>query len=270
MASGKSAKLDRLFDVALVRPPPNSYSNCISTNPARSEIDVVLAKEQHRTYVSLLKESGVTVVTLPAVEDYPDSVFLQDPAVLGTVRSVLGRFGAQSRRGEEEALRLDLKKYEETVGKLNQVKAPGTLEGGDILVTNTGLFVGKSQRTNPDGIGQLAGFLPGMKVKPVMTKLFHLLCGVTYLSDGIMIISPQLIEKSNFPGFRFIEIPEKDAYSCDALYLGERRVLIPSGFPYTVTQLKKAGYVTVEVDVSEFYKGDGGVTCLSSPIYTIL
>ena len=85
-----------------------------------------------------------------------------------------------------------------------------------------------------------------------------------------MIIAPQLIEESNCPGFRFIEIPKEDAYSCDALYLGERRVLIPSGFPNTAAKLRKAGYNPVEIDVSEFYKGDGGVTCLSSPIYIML
>jgi len=107
-------------------------------------------------------------------------------------------------------------------------------------------------------------------VTPVKTELFHLLCGVTFLSNNTLIISPQLVGEGNFPGFRFIEIPKEDAYSCDALYLGEGKVLIPSEFPNTVAKLKNAGYKPVEVDVSEFYKGDGGVTCLSSPIYTML
>jgi dimethylargininase len=263
-------KLDRLFDAAFVRPPSNSYANCISSNPARNEIDVVLAKEQHRTYVSILKESGIKIFTLPPLESHADSVFMQDPAILGVERSIFGRFRELSRRGEEEAFRRDLHEHEQAVGQPNTVTAPGTLEGGDILVTHKELFVGESQRTNSNGIAQMAAFLPATKVTAVKTKLFHLLCGVTYLSNGNMIISSQLIEESKFPGFRFIEISNEDAYSCDALYLGGRRVLVPSGFPNTVAKLKKADYSPVEVDVSEFYKGDGGVTCLSSPIYAML
>lgn len=263
-------KLDRLFDAAFVRPPSNSYANCISSNPARNAIDVVLAKEQHRAYISILKESGIKIFTLPPLESHPDSVFMQDPAILGVERSIIGRFHEPSRRGEEEAFRRDLQEHKQRVGQLNTVTPPGTLEGGDILVTPNELFVGESQRTNPNGNAQLAAFLPATKVTTVKTSLFHLLCGVTYLSNGSMIISPQLIEESQFPEFRFIEIQKEDAYSCDALYLGGRRVLVPSGFPNTVAKLKKAGYSPVEVDVSEFYKGDGGVTCLSSPIYTLL
>ena len=270
MAPSNETKPDRLFDTAFVRPPSNSYANCISSNPARNEIDVTLAKEQHRTYVSILKESGIKIVELPTLESHPDSVFMQDPAFLGVGRSVIGRFKEIERRGEEDALRTELQARKHAVGELNTITAPGTLEGGDILVTDNELFVGESQRTNLDGITQLATLLPQLKVAAVKTKLFHLLCGVTYLSKGIMIISPQLIEGSNFPGFKFVEIPKEDAYSCDALYLGGQRVLVPSGFPNTVTKLKQAGYSPVEIDVSEFYKGDGGVTCLSSPIYTML
>jgi dimethylargininase len=270
MAQRNETKIDRLFDAAFVRPPSDSYSNCISSNPARNEIDVVLAKEQHRTYVSILKESGIKIFALPPLESHPDSVFMQDPALLGVGRSVIGRFGELSRRGEEAAFRRELQEHKHAVGEMNTVTAPGTLEGGDILVTENELFVGESQRTNINGTVQLAAFLPKLRVTAVKTRLFHLLCGVTYLSNGVMIISPELIEASNFSGFSFIEIRKEDAYSCDALYLGERRVLIPSGFPNTVVKLRKVGYRPIEIDMSEFYRGDGGVTCLSSPIYTRL
>jgi len=270
LAASNETKPDRLFDTAFVRPPSKSYANCISSNPARNEIDVTLAKKQHRTYVSILKESGIKIVELSPLESHPDSVFMQDPALLGVGRSVIGRFREISRRGEEDALRTDLQALKPAVGELNAIIDPGILEGGDILVTGDGLFVGESKRTNSSGINQLGAFLPRLKVTAVRTMLFHLLCGVTYLSNGVMIISPQLVEESNFPGFRFVEIPKEDVYSCDALYLGEQRVLIPSGFPNTTSKLKEAGYSPVEIDVSEFYKGDGGVTCLSSPIYTVL
>ena len=264
------AKPHRLFDSALVRAPPNSYSSCLSTNPVRNTIDVTLAKEQHRTYVSILKEAGIKTSELSPLEQFPDSVFMQDPALLGVDQAVIGRFAATSRRGEEMELEKDLRGGKASVGSLKRITAPSTLEGGDILITDHELFVGDSQRTNSNGITQLAAILSKLKAKEVKTRLFHLLCGVTYLSERTMIISPELVGEDNFPGYRFIEIPKQDAYSCDALYLGEGKVLIPSGFPNTATKLRNFGYVPVEVDMSEFYKGDGGVTCLSSPIYRIL
>ncbi len=262
-------KLDRLFDVAFVRPAPDSYVNCVSANPGKSDIDVTLARQQHRTYVSILKESGIKVIELPPLEAYPDSVFMQDPALLGAHRSVIGRFGEGSRRGEAKALIGDLAVHGAKVGALKTVNEPGTLEGGDVMVTDGGIFVGDSKRTNSSGIKQLAAHLTNSQVRPVTTNLMHLLCGCSYLSKGAMVIAPRLINPNLFPGFRFVEIPSEDAYAADELYLGEDRVLIPSGFPRTVAKLKDAGYKPIEVEVSEFYKGDGGVTCLSSPVYQV-
>jgi dimethylargininase len=262
-------EIDRLFDVAFVRPPPDSYANCVSTNPSKSDIDVTLAREQHRAYVSILNESGVRVIELPTLESHPDSVFMQDPAVLGSSLSVIGRFGEGSRRGEEEALVNDLAPHNRETGKLKTVGAPGTLEGGDIVVTTSGIFVGESQRTNSNGTEQLATYLKSVRLTSIRTDLLHLLCGCSYLSDGTMIIAPELLNPSLFPGFRFVTISEQDAYAADALYVGEGRVLIPSGFPRTANKLRKTGYKPVEVEMSEFYKGDGGVTCLSSPVYRV-
>jgi len=263
------SRLDKLFHAAFVRPPPNSYVNCVSSNPKRKEIDVTLAKEQHRVYASILKESGIEVYELPPLESYPDSVFMQDPAILGTNQSVMGRFGEAARSGESKALADDLATGGAPVGSFNVVSAPGTLEGGDVLISDRGIFVGESQRTNSAGIQQLTKFLPSQRIISVKTKLMHLLCGCSYLSEGNMTIVPSLISPDAFPGFKFITIPNDEAYASDALYLGAGKVLIPSGFPRTVAKLKEAGYMPVEIDVSEFYKGDGGVTCLSSPIYSV-
>ncbi len=263
------SNMDRLFDVVFVRPPPNSYENCVSTNPGKSDIDVTLAREQHRAYVSILKELGIRVIELPVLEMHPDSVFMQDPGVLGSDQAVIGRFGEESRRGEDEALVKDLTHHKNEIGELRTVRAPGTLEGGDILITPTGTFVGESKRTNSKGIEQLATFLKAFRVTRIKTDLLHLLCGCSYLSNRTMIIAPDLVDVVNFPGFRFVTIPEEDAYAADALYVGEGRVLIPSGFPRAADKLRGAGYTPVEVEMSEFYKGDGGVTCLSSPVYKL-
>jgi dimethylargininase len=262
--------MDRLYDVAFVRPPGDSYVNCVSSNPERNRIDMALARQQHREYVSILKEADVEVIEFQPLEAYPDSVFMQDPALLGVSRSVVGRFGEEKRRGEEKALIDDLASQGSRVRALNFTKAPGTLEGGDVIVTDRGVFVGESKRTNSDGIRQLQRFVVNQPVIGVRTELMHLLCGCSYLNNGTMIIAPDLVNPDSFPFFKFISIPKHEAYAADALYIGGDKVLIPSGFPTTVTKLKMAGYKAVEVDVSEFRKGDGGVTCLSSPVYKLL
>jgi len=261
--------MDRLFETALVRPPANAYVNCVSTNPARARIDLGLAKEQHRQYTSILRESGLHVIELSPLERFPDSVFMQDPALLGSHRTLIGRFGETSRRGEENALRDDLNDQRLNVGALHFIEPPGTLEGGDVLITEHGLFVGESQRTNGNGIKQLSVCLDNIDVKTVKIGLLHLLCGCSYLSQRTMIIAPDLVSPNSFPGFRFITIPLEEAYAADALYVGEGRVIIPSGFSKTVMKLRDAGYKPVELDVSEFHKGDGGVTCLCSPVYEL-
>jgi len=263
------SETDRLFETVLVRPPANSYVKCVSANPAKTSIDLDLAKEQHRQYVSTLRESGLRVIELSPLEDFPDSVFMQDPAMVGSRRTVIGRFGEASRRGEEKALLEDLADRRVRIGTTHCIETPGTLEGGDIVITDQGLFAGESQRTNENGIRQLSACLDRLQVKIVKTRLMHLLCGCSYLSKGSMIIAPDLVDPKSFPGFRFITIPLEEAYATDALYVGDSRVIIPSGFPKTAMKLKGAGFMPVEVDVSEFYKGDGGVTCLCSPVYNL-
>ena len=264
--------MDRLFDSVLVRPPSTSYEHCVSSNPDRNSIDIQLAKIQHQSYVSILKENNIKVLELPPYENYPDSVFMQDPAVLGLRRSIIGRFGEISRRGEESKLISELHQLDNTKDSaVLQIESPGTLEGGDIMITDQKqLFVGQSSRTNSSGILQLQGFLPDMKVITVKMDLLHLLCGCSYLNDSTMMITPELVSPQNFSGLEYVKLNREDAYASDALYLGNRRVLIPSGFPIASNRLKEAGYSPVEIDVSEFRKGDGGVTCLCSPIYNIL
>jgi dimethylargininase len=230
---------------------------------------VRLAKDQHKQYVSTLRESGIQVVELNPLEDFPDSVFMQDPTILGSRRTIIGRFGENSRRGEEKALFRDLRDRRVDVGTVHFVRYPGTLEGGDVLITEHCIFAGESRRTNRAGISQLSACLNDIDVAAVKTNLLHLLCGASYLNHNTMIIAPDLVNPESFPGFRFVTIPREEAYAADALYLGEGRVLIPSGFPKTIMRLREAGYKPVEADVSEFHKGDGGVTCLCSPLYKL-
>jgi len=263
------SELDRLFDLVFVRAPANSYIDCVSTNPDSNTIDVNLAKEQHRQYVSILRECGVKVVEMSPLETFPDSVFMQDSALLGRFHTIMGRFGESKRRGEERAFAEELSKSSTPMGKMHYVCHPATLEGGDVVITENGIFVGESCRTNSAGIKQLAACISEHLVTPVKTTLMHLLCGCSYLTDREMIIAPELLDTRSFPGFRFITIPKEEVYACDSLYLGNRKVMIPSGFPKAAMKLKQAGYEQIEVEMSEFHKGDGGVTCLASPIYKL-
>ena len=266
MASDGSG-LDRLYDSVFVRPPGKSYARCVSSNPERDTIDVTLAKEQHVEYVSVLKESEVNVFELPVLEEFPDSVFAYDPGLLGKETCVIGRFGQTSRRGEESALVKDLSGYRNEVGKLTYVLDPGTLEGGDILVTERAIFVGESSRTNSHGIRQLTEIIRNTTVRSIKAETFHMLCGCSYLSGGKLLIVPELLNPTFFPGFEFIFVPKEESYAAEALYLGQRRVLIPAGFPRTTAKLREADYRPVEVELSEFNKGDGGVSCLSQPVW---
>lgn len=262
--------MDRLYDVILVRPPSDSYEKCVSTNRARDTIDVTLAKRQHRDYVSILKESNLEVIELPALDTLPDSVFAYDPALLGEKTCVIGRFGERTRRGENKALAKDLVNYANTVGGLKFAQDPGTLEGGDILVTGKGVFVGESTRTNIQGIKQLTEYLNPLPVKPIRINMFHLLCACSFLNNNRILLAPDLLPPSYFAGFDFVLVPEREAYASETLYLGEKKVLIPSGYPETARNLKSAGYKPIETDLSEFWKGDGGVSCLSAPVYKIV
>jgi len=261
-------KLDRLFDTVLVRPPSKTYWKCVSTNPEHKNIDVNLAIHQHREYVKILKENDIKVIELPPLEEHPDSVFVQDTSIIGATsqKALICRFGEPTRRGEEISVSETLKNMGfETI----KVQSPGTIEGGDVLVTDQNIvFIGISPRTNEEGISQFRNVFPQVSVREVkLTKVFHLLSAANYLGNKRMAISPQVIDISPFQDFKLITIPEDELYANNMLYLGENRVLMPAGYPETMEKLKKEGFKPIEVDVSEFWKGDGGVTCLNSPFY---
>jgi len=240
---------------------------CVSTHSQRDNIDLTLAKKQHREYVSIIREEGIKVIELPPLEEFPDSVFAYDTGILGKRGCVIGRFGEESRRGEEKALAENLGEYASEVGTVQYIHEPGTLEGGDVLVAEQGIFVGESTRTNLDGIRHLVEYVKGVSVRSIRSDTFHMLCGCSYLSKGTILIVPELLSPDRFPGFSFVSLPMEESYASEALYLGDGRVLIPAGYPKTSSRLKEAGYRPVEVELSEFNKGDGGVSCLSQPVW---
>ncbi len=270
----KVDSMDRSFDKVLVRRPGKSYENCVSKNPESKNIDPKEAKNQHENYVNTLTENNIEVIKLPIDESHPDSIFTQDAALVGekTERAVICRFGEPTRRGEEKSIEkhLNHEGYE-----IKNIEAPGTLEGGDILVTDKDkIFVGVSDRTNEEGIEQLAIHFPKKEViKVPVSKVFHLLSGVNFLGDGTLAICPDIVDLEYFEDFELIIINKDEQETryknkpINMISIGGRKVLLPEAYPKTAEILSDHGYKPVQVKITEFWKGDAGITCPMLPFY---
>lgn len=259
---------DRLFDTVIVRPPSTTFNKCVSGNPLKATIDINLARRQHEEYIKILLENGVEVIKLKPIDQFPDSVFIQDTALVGlkSRRGLIARFGEVSRRGEEEDIATFLSGRRFEVFK---VEAPGTIEGGDLMVTDLGIiYAGLSRRTNIEGIKQLMKIFPKELVVAIpIEKTFHLLGGVNYIGNKTIIIAPSLVDLKYFEGFKMIIVPEEEEYASNSLYIGNGKIMVPIGYEKTIEKLRREGFKPIEVDISEFWKCDGGVTCLSLPMY---
>jgi len=203
--------MDRLFDKVLVRPPGENYRDCLSKNPLHDTIDIESALDQHKEYVKLLEESGIEVEELPSLESYPDSIFIQDTALVGekSKTAVMCRFGVAERRGEEDSIE---EYFVEEGYEVKRVDPPGTVEGGDILVTDQDkIFVGISERTNEDGIDQLSEHFPHIEfVKIPVSEVFHLLSGVNFIGNGTLAVCPDIVDTDHFEGFDLVEIKKDE------------------------------------------------------------
>jgi dimethylargininase len=246
---------------ALVRPPGDSFARAISARVPRPVIDVALARRQHAAYCAALRRTGVELIELPPDEAHPDACFVQDMAVIYRDLAVVARPGAESRRGEEEAVRQALTGHK----RLAEIRAPATLEGGDVLVLGTRLFVGLSARTNHGGFAQLRDLLEleGATVKALeVPEGLHLLSGCTYLGLGMLLVSETYADLPAFAALQKVRVPPEEAPAANALGLGHH-VVLPAGYPRTAGRIRGRGFEVLTVDLSEFAKADGGATCLS-------
>lgn len=244
---------------ALVRPPGASFVDAIATIP--QPIDVALAQQQHDAYVRALRTAGVAVDILAADERFPDSCFMQDPAMVVGGLAVLNRMGAESRRGEtalvEDALRANF--------ETRSLAAPATLEGGDVLNAGKRLLVGVTERTNEAGIAQLRKIVEplGLEVEAVpVGEYLHLLTVVTYIGSNTIVVLEDFASNPHLSGFDKVIVPPEEAYAANTLGVG-KYVILPECFPKTMQHLRDCGFEPLPVPMSEFYKADGGVSCLS-------
>ncbi|MFI6326201.1 dimethylargininase [Nonomuraea sp. NPDC050556] len=238
--------------IALVRKPGPRVAEGIVTHIDRQPVDAELAAVQHEGYVAALRAAGWEPVYVERADDLPDGIFVEDALVVCGRRAVLTRPGAPERRPEVDSVERAVKELGlETV----RIEPPGTLDGGDVLQVGTTVYVGRSGRTNDEGIAQLAALLPDRTVVPVdFRDVLHLKSAVTALPDGTFIGS-----NADLPGV----IAPREESGAHVLPLGGNRVLMAASAPLTALELERRGLETIKVDISEFEKIEGCVTCLS-------
>jgi dimethylargininase len=240
--------------IAVAREVSPSIDRAEVTHIARTPIDYTRAVEQHRQYLDLLASLGAEVVELSADAEYPDSVFVEDTAiVLGDV-AVITRPGADSRRGEVHAIAPVLARYR----PLAWIEAPATIDGGDVLVTDARIFVGLSSRTNGDALEQLRALTQREVIGVPLRDCLHLKTAVTRVGRNTLLIDRSCIDVAPFAGFELIDAEEP--FAANALLVGDV-VIYPTAFPKTRAKLDAYAIDVRTVDADELAKAEGGVTC---------
>ena len=245
---------------ALVRWPSPRLADGLVTHIERSPVDAALAIRQWEVYVDTLREAGWTIVEVPEAPDCPDSVFIEDTVLMYRNVAVISRPGADERKPEV----LDVEKVVEGLGcSINRIRPPGTLDAGDVLKIGDTVYVGRGGRTNGEGIAQLRSILEPLGATVVavpLSKVLHLKSAVTALPDGTVIGYPPLIDDVTvFP--RFLPVPEEEG--AHVVLIGGDRLLMSANAPRSAALFRDLGYTPVEVDIGEFVKLEGCVTCLS-------
>ncbi len=246
---------------ALVRRPSPRLAEGLLTHLERAEVDVDLAFRQWESYVAALRDAGWSTREVAPAEDCPDSVFVEDTMVVYGDLAVIARPGAEERRAEVEAAEEAVR---EEGYRTAQIEAPGTLDGGDVLKHGGTVWVGLGGRTNQDGFDQLRSQLEPLGADVVgvpTTKVLHLKSAVTALPDGTVIGFAPLVDAPSVWGDRFLGVPEESG--AHVVLLGADHVLLASSAPRTAALLHRRGLRVSRVDISEFERLEGCVTCLS-------
>ena len=247
--------------VAITREVSRSIARCELTCLDRTPIDVARARAQHEQYRAAPGRLGLDVVCLPEEPDLPDSVFVEDTAIVLDGVAVVTNPGAASRRPEVDSVARALAPFR----PLLRVTAPATIDGGDVLVVGRSIYVGLSSRSNPAAVDQLRALVGplGYTVTgvPVRDGL-HLKTGVSRVADRTLLINPAMVSRDHFPGFGFVEVDPAEPNSANALLIGDT-IVFPAAYPGTRERLERLGRPIVAVEADELAKAEGGVTCCS-------
>jgi dimethylargininase len=252
------------FTRAIVRPPATNFAEgltCASLGTPNYE----RALEQHKSYCEALTAAGVSLISLPADEEYPDSTFVEDTALVTARGVIITRPGADSRVGEVDSIREFL---QGSFSRIRAIDHPGTLDGGDVCEAGDHFFIGISKRTNESGAWQLAGFLAELDYSSSLidirnlSNILHLKSGLAFLKDGRLVVIDALAKRDEFKGYEKVAVASDEEYAANCLNINNR-IFIAAGFPKFENQLRGLGYETITLEMSEFQKMDGGLSCLS-------
>jgi dimethylargininase len=246
---------------AITRAVSPAIANCELTFVRRQPITWSKARDQHRAYEQLLEKLGARVISLPAEPALPDSMFVEDPAIVLDELAVILPLGTASRQPEAESLAKALSPFR----KLTYITAPGGIEGGDVLCIHRTLYVGLSTRTNDEGIRQLTEILAPHHYQVVavpVTGCLHLKSAVTYLGRYTLLGNRAWFDPARFVNFNWIDVAPEEPHAANALAVGDT-VIFPASFPRTSTKIESAGFEVTPIDISELQKAESGLTCSS-------
>jgi dimethylargininase len=253
-----------LFTRAIVRIPGSNFDSGLTTVDYGAPVYERVV-EQHRRYCEALVECGLALTTLEPDLGFPDSTFVEDTAVLTARGAVLTRPGAASREGEVDAIWPAILDFFPTA---LTIEAPGTVDGGDICEADDHFFIGLSHRTNPEGARQLAAHLAAFGYTSstidvrAMTTILHLKSGISYLGDNTLVVMEEMAENEAFHAFNLLGVCEEECYAANCVHVNDR-VLVAAGFPRLTAGLRARGFDPLVLEMSEFQKMDGGLSCLS-------
>jgi len=246
---------------AITRGVSPALARCQLSYVPRQPINLALASEQHRQYERTLQSLGVRVLSLPPEPELPDSVFVEDPALVLDELAVILEPGAPARRAETESLARALEPYR----TLARIELPGTLEGGDVLRLGRKLFVGLTRRSNAEGIRQLAAIVApqGYEVVSVpVNGCLHLKSAVTGLGRNMLLANRDWFDPAPFCGAKWVRVAPEEPHAANALAIGDT-VIFPESFPRTHGRIEQEGFRVLSLDISELQKAEAGLTCSS-------
>jgi dimethylargininase len=246
---------------AITRAVSPAFGNCELSFIERQPINLAVAETQHRAYEKLLQHLGVQVISLPAEPALPDSMFVEDPALVLDELAVILPLGTASRRPEAASLAAALAPFRE----LGHITLPGTMEGGDILRIGRKLYAGLSRRTSEEGVRQLRALVEPFDYEVIsvpVTGCLHLKSAVTSLGHNTLLANRAWFATAPFVGFEWLDISPGEPHAANALAISDQ-VIFPTSFPKTRERIESAGFTAVPIDISELQKAESGLTCSS-------
>ena len=250
-----------MFKNAIVRKPCPEMIHGISSASIGIP-DYLMALDQHSKYIKALQSCGLDVLVLEPDSRFPDSTFLEDVALCTPACAIITNPGAPSRNGEQIGMKDILQSYYDDV---ENIESPGTLDAGDVMMTGKHFYIGISDRTNQEGADQLIQLLERHQMtgeKVPLKEMLHLKSGASFLEEGHMLVGGEFVTHPAFKGFSRLLVDPDETYAANSLWINGT-VLVPAKIPKTRDIIEKAGYQTITLDVSEFQKLDGGLSCLS-------